>query len=147
MHLSYTQLKRQMHKHLTEKGKLVFSTGDNVLQSDKLLRLPDKQGIYLVYKDSIKEANLLYVGKSGSVRTNGDFMKQSIFDWLYRNTSGGIPRIVYFQKEALKDSGERVVIQWFVTNGTDTLPGTLEAQLLQAYYDRYGELPPLNKRA
>ncbi len=65
---------------------------------------------------------------------------------LCENTSGGFPRIVYF-RIVLKDGGERVVIQWFVTNGTDTLPGTLEAQLLQAYYDRYGELPPLNKRA
>lgn len=147
MHLSYTRLKRQMHKHLTEKGKLVFSTGDNVLQSDKLLQIPHKQGIYLVYKDSIKEANLLYVGKSGLVKENGDFTKQSIFGRLRRNTSDGISRIVYFQKEVLKDSGERLVIQWFVTNGTDTLPGTLEAQLLQAYYDRYGNLPPLNKRA
>jgi len=109
-------------------------------------RVPDKPGVYLIYSESIDPESLLYIGKAGTMKTDGSFKNQGLSGRLCAKQDGK-PRPQFFQEVMDQFAIQALYFQWFVTFAEDTkiLPAKAEADLIQAYYDTFGRLPLLNK--
>jgi len=96
-------------------------------------------GVYVVRQR--KTGEVIYVGKSGTMRQDGSFKPQDLEKRLVNREKGQIRQVIF---------GERVVrfgellIEYVVLKDSSIIPGYLEARLLQAYYDEFNQLPPDN---
>jgi len=115
---------------------------NDVVRREKIPNLP---GIYICFRcDDLERP--LYIGKSGTMRTDGTFKDAGLGKRLTRK-QGKTYRRKYFCK-LMEDRGlSGLTFFWFVTHdqGSRIIPGLAEMELLQAHYDQYGCLPELNK--
>lgn len=98
-----------------------------------------KHGVYIV-RHKRKNSRVIYIGKAGTIKRCGCFKgqdipgrlkaprkKQTANKWFKKQARGGPLRIEYIFLEPRKHS-----------------PALVEAFLLQAFLNTYGELPKLN---
>lgn len=97
-------------------------------------------GVYVVKSASTQE--IVYIGKSGTVRQNGTFGEQDLPGRLTAN-EGHAPRKLEFERR-VKQYGE-LAIEYVIIDHHSELPGYSEARLLQSYFDEYRCLPVDNK--
>lgn len=98
----------------------------------------DHAGVYVI-RDAT--GDVLYVGKAGSIRTDGSFKRQVIRGRLTapRGATGNAD--AYFA-EVLERFGPIDITA--IGFGDCPAPALIEAVLLQAFLDEFGRLPPLN---
>lgn len=125
-------------------GEFVFSSGDSLATVIAAAGVPAAPGIYLVWSEPGSE--LLYVGKSGTVRQDGSFAAQGLRARL-RKKQDGVPRQRYFDSLLVKRELRALRIEWFEWNGDSEPPFLSEARVLAAFLRDHGKLPPLNKEA
>lgn len=107
--------------------------------------VPNLPGAYLIYGLQGRKRELLYVGKSGTVRTNGTFKTQGLARRLNMK-QGRLMRAVYWAKQIEERRLDGLEFEWYVTfdGPAKVLPSKAESDLLQAYFDDYRQLPPCN---
>lgn len=127
-------------------GSFTFKKGDILSKLIKRNQVPDKPGIYLIYSSANIENKLVYVGKAGTLKNNGDFRKQKLQGRLKAKQSGK-SRQKYFTEIIEVNKYTNLEIFWFVTfyEENKTLPSLVENEILQQYFDLYFVLPKLNK--
>ncbi len=127
-------------------GQFEISSGNELRNKIRASNVSNKPGCYVIYKNSIESHNVIYIGKAGTMKTDGSFKDQGLAGRLCAKQEK-MPRPQFFQEIIEKHKISILYFQWFVTfNGqSKILPAKAEADLLQAYFDEYGELPMLNK--
>jgi hypothetical protein len=112
-------------------------------------------GVYVIYgvSDDANNEELLYIGKSGTINQNGRTGKQGLCGRLQNKQTKKMSKVEFYRKtltgELLGRQYRELRFWWAETyrNGKGVPPFLAEAQLLSAYLEEHGHLPPLNKAA
>jgi len=125
-------------------GHFFFQKGDELsLQS---ANVPDLPGVYYVIRLAHGKIDLVYIGKSGTVLQNGQ-IKSQLLKGRINNKQEGMKRQQYFEQKMEQEGIDGLDIYWFVTfdQHHQDLPGFVEGQIVQRYFDVHGCLPPWNR--
>lgn len=108
--------------------------------------VPNLPGVYYTLRLASNKIDLVYIGKSGTVLQNGQF-KSQMLNGRINNKQEGMKRQQYFEHKMEQEGIDGLDIYWFVTYDklNQDLPGFVEGQIMQRYYDVHGCLPPWNK--
>ncbi len=125
-------------------GHFFFRKGDVLNRQSKAV--PNLPGVYCIIRLAHGKADLVYIGKSGTMLKEGQFKNQLLRERI-NNKQGGMQRQQYFEQKMAQEDIDGLDIYWFVTFDKfhQDLPGFVEGQLLQRYFDVHGCLPPWNK--
>ncbi|MDR0371079.1 MAG: hypothetical protein LBH80_04410 [Prevotellaceae bacterium] len=125
-------------------GHFFFTKGDKLKEAS--IDVPNLPGIYYIYRLCRGKIDLVYIGKSGTMKANGKFKDQSLNKRL-NDKQDGISQQKYFEQKIERDGSDALDIYWSVTfdeNHCD-LPSYVEGLLLQRYFEIYGRLPEWNE--
>jgi len=100
-----------------------------------------RYGIYIVRQLDSKE--VLYIGKSGTLDSQGQFKGQDIPKRLKNVKEGNVSANKWF-KDLLQEKGS-LIIEYVFLSCTFS-PAFIEATLLQAFLNEYHRLPYKNKQ-
>lgn len=126
-----------------------FSPYDNLGQ---VCNAPtDKCGLYIIYALKNGRIELIYIGRSGEVKSDGSlFIRKTglggLKDRLVNGKQFGSPRRNSWKVQMLTEKIEALDVYWYVTYNDKFVdcPRVLENKLLQKHYDIYGRLPRWN---
>ncbi|MBI1815912.1 MAG: hypothetical protein HYR72_13110 [Deltaproteobacteria bacterium] len=109
------------------------------------VRVPDKYGVYLVRR--VEDSEIIYVGRGGSIDSNGRFKEQAIPGRLKaprrdRIRRCDIPANRWFLDLRAAEGALR--IEYIILGKVPKSPALAEALLLQAFLDKHGILPRYN---
>ncbi len=108
--------------------------------------LPDGIGVYL-WSDS--EDNIIYIGKAGTLKTDGTYKQHTIRqrNLATRGKVNGRDVLTanYVQQIMMNDEMPFMTITALNFDTEEIIPAFFEAQLLQDYYNIERELPKYNK--
>ncbi len=129
----------------TVKGHFTFKRGE--ILSEKSKGVPKLPGVYYIIDSTNVGDELLYAGKSGTIRQNGTCSKQLLRGRINKKQDG-IKRQRYFEKKMEENNILEISIYWFVTFYEEhrDLPAFVEGLLVQRYFEENGSLPPWNKK-
>lgn len=139
---------------LIENFKLRYHYGVFYLDREKKIEkalnennVPNQYGVYVIYSVKDGQEELIYIGKSGTMISDGTFKNQGIRNRLKAVGEKNIPRSIYFQNVIQKYELDKLKFVWIVTfdDTNEEIPAYIEAKLLQTYYDNNKKLPILNK--
>lgn len=133
---------RRFPKH----GSFELLKGEKIKLRTREGGVPKQPGVYLIYARNNRRVRLLYVGRSGTLRSNGTFKGQRLIGRLSAKQKG-IPRQRFYQEQIAHLQLDALVFQWFITfaDKVRIIPAKAEADLLQAYFDEYNRLPKWNE--
>jgi hypothetical protein len=125
-------------------GHFFFVKGNNLKELSA--GVPDLPGVYYIIRLSRGKIDLVYIGKSGTIKQNGTFKEQGLKERL-NNKQDGMHREVFFNEKCIQENIDALDVYWFVTfdNKNHDLPGFVEGVILQRYFEVHGKLPPWNK--
>ena len=108
--------------------------------------VPNSYGIYLIYGNLEHSGRPIYIGKAGTVLTDGTWRKQGLRRRLSARQEK-LPRNEFFARLIDDKKLSGLSFAWFVTfkDGQGTIPSLIEAELIQKHLDRFRCLPMLNK--
>ena len=131
-------------KKYNECGSFSFKLGDSLSIVSGVV--PNKPGVYIIYGINSTNSKLVYIGKSGTIINDGSFKTQLLRKRL-NNKQEGLRRQVYFENKLKEDNCNELKVCWFVTFNDEIkdLPGFVEGQLIQKYFEQYKRLPDWNK--
>ncbi|NDI97767.1 hypothetical protein GWA97_01580 [Flavobacterium sp. LaA7.5] len=132
-------------------GKFIYN-GDQELSV--ICNAPrDKSGVYLVYSIKSNQKNLIYVGCSGHIKTDGviAIRKTGLGGLKGRIVNGhqfGKKRNKSWREQMIKENIDALEIYWYVTHTDSEIesPGFIEFMLLNEYYKSQKKLPEWNKK-
>jgi hypothetical protein len=125
-----------------------FAPSDNLM---KVCNAPtDKSGVYIIYALQRGRIELIYIGRSGEVSSEGKLIMRKaggIKDRLVNGKQFGEPRRNAWRIKMQEEQIEALDIYWYVTHDDTFLdcPRILENMLLQKHVDVFGQLPRWNK--
>lgn len=121
--------------------------GDNISQVMNQANVADKSGVYIISAIQSTKKKIIYVGKAGSMNTDGTMKSQGIRGRLKNVGTDNISRNIIFQQVIQENNYDMLEILWIITFDEfhKDLPAYIETKLLQAYYERTGHLPNMNK--
>lgn len=127
------------------KGHFFFQKGSVLKEMSK--DVPNLPGIYYIYRLCKGEINLVYIGKSGTMLSDGNFKKQGLRDRLNKKQDKHTYRQEYFELKLAEDKSDALDIYWHVTFDEENqdIPSYVEGLLLQHYFEIYRQLPEWNK--
>lgn len=131
-------------KKYKNNGHFFFKKGDSLKEVSK--DVSDLPGVYYVIQLARGKVNLVYIGKSGTIRNNGKFKGQGLRGRL-NNKQDGMKRQEYFDLKFEHYQMDGLDIYWFVTfdNANHDLPGYIEGLMIQRFFEVYSQLPEWNK--
>ena len=103
-----------------EHGTFTFEIGNSLSQKTK--EIPRGYGVYIIYANSI-DGELLYIGKGGTIHTNGDFDKQQLKERLKKKQEKNIYREDEKLKKELSGDVEKESSIWKVILGILAVAG------------------------
>lgn len=129
-------------------GTFSFLLGQKIKSVVSENNIPKEYGAYVISGVSGERRDVLYIGRSGTVYTDGKFAHQALRGRL-TNKQGKEPRQLFFERMIREHSVRTLHFEWFITHdhANKVLPVLAESLLLQAYYEEHGCLPPYNKSA
>jgi hypothetical protein len=111
----------------------------------------DKSGIYIFYALKNGKIELIYIGRSGEVKSDDSlFIRKAglggLKDRLVNGKQFGEPRRNSLKAKMLKEKIEALDIYWYATHNDKFVdcPRILENKLLQKHFDIFGRLPKWN---
>jgi len=130
-------------------GHFFFSIKDNLGET---CNAPiDKSGVYVIYSLKGNRIELIYIGRSGEVKSDGSlFVRKAglggLKDRLVNGKQFGEPRRNSWKAQMLRESIEALNIYWYVTHNANfaDCSRVLENRLLSKHMDIYGRLPRWN---
>jgi hypothetical protein len=129
-------------------GTFAFRAGDTLTQVIAGARVPACAGVYVIHTSDAGTGRVVYIGKSGTVHTDGSLGKQRMNVRLCKK-QGGMCRQRFFAEFMKQHAIGELRFLWIATycDGRGTPPFLAEAQLLAAYLSEHGQLPELNSSA
>jgi hypothetical protein len=113
----------------------------------------DASGIYLIYGVTGCNEELVYIGRSGELLSDGTMKHRvaglgGIRDRLvngkykYTNTGLRVTRYIFWKEKMVEEKFEKLKIKWFVTHSGDYLdcPIKLEDNLIRIYKPKWNRL-------
>ena len=131
-------------KKYKENGHFFVKAGDSL--NEVSIDVPDKPGVFYIYRLAKGKVELVYIGKSATNPQNS-----SLRDWLLNgslnNKPDGIKSQEFFLHKIDTEKIDALDIYWFVTmnDKNNDLPGFVEGILMQRFYDVHGRLPLWNR--
>ena len=121
-----------------------FKKGDNLAQASK--NVPEMPGIYYIVRLSRGKIDLVYIGKAGTVSQKGKF-KEQLLRGRINEKHDGMETQLFFDMKMELENIDGLDIYWFVTfdKNHNDLPGYVEGQLLQRFFEVQGRLPKWNE--
>lgn len=111
----------------------------------------DKSGVYIIYALKGGRIELIYIGRSGEIKSDGSlFIRKAglggLKDRLVNGKQFGEPRRNSWKSQMATEKIEALDIYWYVTHNNKFVdcPRILENKLLQKHFDIYGKLPRWN---
>lgn len=111
----------------------------------------DKSGVYIIYALKGGRIELIYIGRSGEVKSDGSlFIRKAglggLKDRLVNGKQFGAARRNSWKTQMLAENIEGLDIYWYATHSDQFIdcPKKLENKLLQKHFDIYGRLPKWN---
>ena len=128
-------------------GQFTFAQHHSLRSMIRLHQVPNLPGIYLIFQGKSGDGDPIYVGKSGTISQDGSWSQQGLAERLCAKHNKSTMREQFFKQEMAKNNWASLSIAWFVTHDRDKgiLPGLIEADLLNGFYQKYGQLPIWNK--
>jgi hypothetical protein len=107
--------------------------------------VPHEAGVYVLRALKGQDATVVYVGRAGTLQNDGTFMEQKMWGRLQAKQEK-VSRQAFFRRKLAVQGYRKLRIDWFQTwgEGTHRVPALGEAELIQAYLDDHGRLPPWN---
>ena len=126
------------------KGHFFLSQEDKLSEQSK--DVPNLPGVYYILRLAKGRVDLVYIGKSGTILQNGTFKNQLLKKRL-NNKQDGMSREQFFKDKIQQEQIDALDIYWFVTfdEKHQDIPAYVEAQIMQRYFEIYGQLPAWNK--
>ncbi|WP_306568240.1 hypothetical protein [Flavobacterium lindanitolerans] len=127
-----------------KQGHFFFKKGDNLRTISE--SVPDLPGVYFVLSLAEEKAEIVYIGKSGTILQTGNFKGQTLRSRI-NNKQEKIKRQDFFTQRIENEQINALHIYWFVTidENNNDLPGYVEGFLMQQYFKMYCRLPEWNK--
>ncbi|HZJ79303.1 MAG TPA: hypothetical protein VFC69_01850 [Dysgonamonadaceae bacterium] len=107
-------------------------------------------GVYVVYELKNGRIDLIYIGSSGKVQSNGKIQHSE--DGLYGEIVSGVrlgktARRSSWKQKVIREKIDALDVYWFETINADThdIPSYVEATIMQRFYELYGRLPRWNR--
>lgn len=121
-----------------------FTLNENDSLKEKTKDIPNGYGAYII-RANTADGEILYIGKSGTIKNNGDLKKQDLKKRL-NNVQDNKPRADYFKENLKENEGlNELYFDWYIIDPeTKILPAFLEAVLIQEYYSKHQALPAWN---
>ena len=143
-------IKKDLIAYYLDKNKHGFFylyKGEKIEQVLAENNVPNQYGVYIIYSINGNQKDIVYIGKAGTMMTDGTFKKQGIRNRLKAVGTDNIPRSVYFQNIIEEFGFDKLKFVWIVTfyELEKEIPAYTEARLIQSYYSRHNKLPLLNK--
>ncbi|MCG2462456.1 hypothetical protein K8352_16970 [Flavobacteriaceae bacterium F89] len=140
----FKELKKYKHTN-----HFLFKPTDNLRMSCNAPT--NKSGIYIFYAISNGQTELIYIGRSGEIKSDSSlFIRKAglggLKDRLVNGKQFGLPRRNSLRTQMLIEEIEKLDIYWYVTHNdkfTDC-PRVLENKLLLKYYNIHSRLPKWN---
>ncbi len=131
-------------KNYENNGHFFFSNGDSLRDVSK--DVPNLPGIYYILRLAKGRIDLVYIGKSGTINSDGTFKNQGLKNRL-NNIQKEMKRQEFFENKIKEEKMDALDIYWFVTfdNKNQDLPGFVEGLLFQKFFDIYQRLPEWNE--
>lgn len=109
--------------------------------------VPNAPGAYVLSALSARGAEVVYIGRGGEFRRETGLGEQGILGRLAAKAGKGVTRKQDYTRRLEAADAAELGIEWFVTwdAGRRMLPALVEAELVQAYLDDHGTLPPWNQ--
>jgi len=144
--MPFQELLRDYEARFPRHGTCVLRPGGDLRDCLANAGVPNEPGVYVVEAVRGDAAETWYVGKAGTLQGDGTFKDQGLAKRLC-NMQDGVKRTVLFPGWIVAEHLDGLRIRWFVTRATDrtVLPSKAEADLLQAWFDQHGGLPPRNR--
>jgi hypothetical protein len=112
----------------------------------------DKSGVYIIYALCKGKIELVYIGHSGEKKADGTILSSNdglggLKDCLVNEKQFGDARNKSFKVVMDYEKIDGLDIYWYVTHSDKFVdcPKHIEKNILQQYFDIYGELPKWNK--
>lgn len=136
---------RVYDKRFATKGSFRLRRGENLRDCIRRNQVPEIPAVYLIYAVRRRRSELLYIGKSGTVRTNGTLKGQGLATRL-RMKQGKKWRAEFYTEEMRRLRLSALEFRWWGTfdRTMRILPAWSEAELFQTYFDDHQRLPPWN---
>jgi hypothetical protein len=111
----------------------------------------DKSGVYIIYALKGSQIELIYIGRSGEVKSDGSlFIRKAgiggLKDRLVNGKQFGEPRRNSWKVQMLTEKIDALDVYWYATHNDKFVdcPKILENKLLQKHFNIYGRLPKWN---
>lgn len=142
---AFSRVLQRYDKLFSTKGSFALKCGENLRQCIHSNDVPEVPAAYLIYAVRRRRAELLYIGKSGTMRTDGTLKNQGLATRL-RMKQGKQWRAEFYEEEMRQRRLSGLEFRWWATfdRSVRILPAWAEAQLFQAYFDENGRLPAWN---
>lgn len=142
--MAFADLVKEYEARFATRGEFTLEVGQALEAQVAAAGIPEAAGVFLVFGQSEEDEGLLYIGRAGTMRTDGTLTDQDLSSGMLMKQYGK-PRPTLWPRWLEEYELQRLVVRWFVTlddEGQGTLPAKALADLLQAFYDENGELPP-----
>jgi hypothetical protein len=108
--------------------------------------VPELPGVYFIMRLARGHVELVYIGKSGTIKQDMTFKNQLLKSSI-NGKQEGIKSQDFFENKMIEENIDALDIYWFVTmdKSNNDLPGYVEGLLMQRFYELYGRLPEWNK--
>ncbi len=136
-----------LKKKYPKNGQFNVSMGQKITEAVKENKVPNEYGLYLIYEGFYCSGELIYIGSSGKIQSDGTMGSQGIGKRLGMKHNKTKYRNEFFIEEMEKIQ-KGISVAWFITfniEGQKTLPTFAEAEAIQVFYELEGRLPRLNK--
>ena len=143
--MTFKSVVESAHARFENNGQFLLLPDESINEVVRRENVPDAPGIYMIFRrDDLEQP--LYIGKSGTMMTDGSMKKQSLRKRLTMKQER-VYRSGFFRKLMADNGIAGLTFLWFVTHDSNSriIPALAEMELVQAHYDIYGRLPTLNK--
>jgi hypothetical protein len=138
---------KRVSEQFSRNGSFLLLPNESINEVVVRERVSNEYGVYIIFSCDKPECPI-YIGKAGTIRTNGTWKEQGLRERLTAVQKK--KRRVEFFRGLMRDTYRNgLEFRWFITHdGKDgRLPALAEIELLQAHLDEFGCLPELNEAA
>ena len=112
-------LMNEFREMFPQHGEFTLSRDQSISTTVKEHDVPNKPGAYVISSVTPSRTEVVYIGKSGTVITDGSWKNQGLRKRLTKK-QGNESRSVFFKRYMEKHSLAGLHFEWFVTFGSES---------------------------
>jgi hypothetical protein len=143
--MTFEEVIQSARSRFVNNGRFSMLPHESINEVVSREKVPNAPGVYILFRSGDLGCPL-YIGKAGTLKADGSWKNQGLGKRMTMKQEK-VSRREFFRKMMAKKGHGGLTFFWFVTHNQSTrvIPAFAEMELLQAYYDRCGHLPELNK--